>query len=500
MYLKKISILSLILTVFLIVMTASAQTDVPTTDDVITQFEQLVQDEMAYFEIPGVAIAIISGDEVIYAQGFGLRDVENELPFTTTTQFRIGSTTKSMTSMLIAQLVDEGLISWDTPVTDLFPNFQTPDENLTAQITVRDLMGMNTSLVTSPIFAFDWGNWDVDGLIESASQMAMVGEFRQAYSYNNEVYALAGYAGVVASDLDLTLDSYKMLMQSYIFNPIGMESAIITDDMSQLSDDYSESYEKFLLTGDASRMSNLPIHVVAPAGAVWTNIEDMARYVITQMNEGVTPDGTHIVSQENLAETWQASVSIPDEAEGIENTAYGMGWVTQTYQGIPIRYHDGGWAGYTTQMMILPEDDMALIIFANASQGGLFGNMLNYAFVELLHNLEPNVIQVVHGMWDATLSQYAQAQALVSLDLGDVSAYLGTYEDDWQVTQREDDSLWLARGAWEFQLGYIAVLNSYIVLNNGGAGVLVNFEGEGDAMMLSIQLGEGESLTFAKVD
>lgn len=500
MHFRKLTFLSLVLSLFLFAMTASAQTPSLVTDEFLAKFEQVVQDEMAYYEIPGVAIAIISGDEVMYAQGFGLRDIENNLPFTTQTQFRIGSTTKSMTSLLIAQLVDEGLITWDTLVTDLFPNFQTADAELTAQITVRDLMGMNTGLVSSPLDGLSWDLWDVDSLLSAIAQMEIGGNFREFYAYNNEVYALGGYAGVVASDLELTLDSYKNLIQNRIFDPIGMTSAVITDDMSQLSDNYAQSYEKSLMTGEATLMPNPPIHVVAPAGAVWTNLDDMAKYVITQMNEGVTPDGTRIVSQENLAETWKPSVEIAGESDGIENTAYGMGWVTQTYQGVAVRYHDGGWAGYSTQMVILPEDDVALIIFANGSQGGLFGNMLNYVFIELLHNLEPKAMETAHGMWDATLSQYAQAQTLVSTELSDISAYIGTYEGDWVLEQREDGSVWLIRGAWEFQLGYIAMLNSYIILNNGGAGTLINFDPDGDVLNLTVQFGEGEPIKFPKIE
>ncbi|MDX2076086.1 MAG: serine hydrolase domain-containing protein [bacterium] len=500
MHLKRLLFLGVVIGTFFTLAFASVQAQSPITDTLLTEFEQLIQDEMAYYKIPGVAVAVISGDEVVYAQGFGSRDLENDLPFTTQTQFRIGSTTKSMTSLFIAQLVDEGILSWDTPVTDIFPEFQTANPDLTAQITVRDLLGMNTGLVTSPINAFDWATWDVNDMLGVIAQMEIGGDFREFYSYNNEVYALGGYAGVVATGVEPTLEHYKALIQERIFDPIGMDSAIITDDVSLLGADYAESYELSLLDGELARMDNPPIHVVAPAGAVWTTIEDMASYVITQMNGGVTSDGVRIVSEENLAETWKPSVSIGGDENGIENTAYGMGWVTQTYQGIPIRYHDGGWAGYSTQMVILPEDDIALIIFTNGSHGALFGGMLNYAFTELVHNLEPTAVTRAHEMWDDTLAQYAQAEGLLSTDVGDVSAFVGNYEDNWVVEQREDDSFWVSRGEWHFRLAYIAMLSQYIVINNSGAGTIVEFETEGDVVKMTLQLGEGNSLGFAKIN
>lgn len=483
-----------VLIVLLLGAVTSAQTTV--TDDMLTEFEQLVADEMAYFDIPGVAIAVIQGDEVIYAQGFGLRDVEAGEPFTTETQFRIGSTTKSMTSLLMAQMVDEGLLTWDTPVTDLFPDFTTADPELAAQITVRDLMGMDTGLVSNTLSSLQWVDWDINSLLSDIGMMTIGGDFGDFYSYNNEVYALAGYAAVASNGSEPTLDNYVALLESNVFDAIGMESAIITDDMSQLSDNYAESYEMGLFTGELSRMINPPIAFIAPAGGVWVNIEDMARYVITQMNGGVTPEGERIVNAETLAETWQPGVLLGDESPLMENTAYGMGWVSQTYAGVPVLFHDGGWAGYSTQMFTLPEDELAIIIFTNGSYGSLFGNMLNYAFVELVHDLEPQSVAQFHAVMDDINSQISQIQTFISLDLGDVSAYVGEYEGGWTVEQREGDTLWLTGHGWEFQLAYFALLDQYMVINNGGLGTTLTLDGE----TLSILISETETVDFAKLD
>jgi CubicO group peptidase (beta-lactamase class C family) len=123
-----------------------AQADPPVSDEMLAQFEALVQSEMAYQHIPGAAVAVIQDGAVIYSQGFGVRSVATGEPFTPQTQFRIGSTTKSMTSLMIAQLVDEGVLDWETPVVEIYPDFQTSDPDLTAALTVRDLMSMGTGL------------------------------------------------------------------------------------------------------------------------------------------------------------------------------------------------------------------------------------------------------------------------------------------------------------------------------------------------------------------
>lgn len=470
------------------------------SEDVLTEFENLITAELAYFDIPGAAVAVIAGDEVVYAQGFGLRDVAAEAPFTTETRFLVGSTTKSMTALLIAMLIDDGLLTWETPVTELFPTFTTADPELTAQMTVADLMGMATGLASSPLDAFEWGDWDIDGLLGAIAAQPISGEPGTVYNYNNEVYALAGYAAAAASGRAPTHADYAALMQERVFDPIGMTTARVTDDMNALGDDVALSYEPALLAEGMQLMATPPIGIVAPAGAAWMSIEDMARYVIVQMNDGVTADGTRLVSAETLAATWEPGVAMPETAPGIADTAYGMGWVTQTYADIPIRFHDGGWAGYSTQMAIYPEDDAAVIVFSNASLGMFFGQTLVYAFPELLHDLEPTAVDFMHGMMDDVRTQIAQARQAFSPEIADAAAMVGSYEDGWSVEQRADGSVWLLRGGWEFQIAAVPSVGIYLLASGGAAGLPIALEGEGDSVTLVLTLGPGQEIALARIE
>ncbi|MBZ0288746.1 MAG: beta-lactamase family protein, partial [Anaerolineae bacterium] len=171
---KKLLIIVILIVAVFSPLTVQAQT--PVTEDLLTAFETVIQTEMDYFDIPGAAVAVIAGDDVVYAEGFGERDLEAGAPFTTATRFRIGSTTKSLTSLLIAQLVDEGLLTWDTPVTDLLPEFATADPERTAQMKLRDLMGMGSGLVSSNVDGLYWGDWDVDALLEAVAAQTIDGD------------------------------------------------------------------------------------------------------------------------------------------------------------------------------------------------------------------------------------------------------------------------------------------------------------------------------------
>lgn len=487
----------LIALLMLIVAPVSAQNQLD--EALLTDFEAFIRREMDYFGIPGAAVAIIEGDQIVYSQGFGVRNLTTGDLFTAETLFRVGSTTKSMTSLLVAQLVDEGVLTWDTPVAELFPMFATAEPALAQQVTVGDLMSMATGLESSVVNGFYWGDWDVDALLSAIATQEIGGDFREHYSYNNEVYALAGYAAAVAAGEAPTVEAYAALMQARVFDPIGITSAIITDDENSLGDDYSRSYEPLLFEDGFQQMSNPPIGIIAPAGATWMHIGDMARYVITQMNGGVTPEGTRIVSADALAETWRPGISLGEVAPGITETAYGMGWVTQTYQRVPIRYHDGGWAGYNTQMFIYPDNNKGLVVFANAAMGALFGQMLAYTFAERLNDLEARAVDLTHDQYESLNAQIEAVRTQISVEIDDASALIGSYADDWFVEQRADGSVWLMRSGWEFRMGYIAATEHYVLLSGGALGVLASLEADAEGSQLVLQLGEAGELRLEKL-
>ncbi|MBK8023814.1 MAG: serine hydrolase [Chloroflexi bacterium] len=414
---------------------------VPTvTAEMLAQFEAMTQEELDYFHIPGAAVAVVQDDEIVYARGFGVRDLETGAPFTTQTQMRIGSTTKSMTSMMIATLVDDGLLNWDTPVTELLPGFATPDAALTARLTVADLMSMETGLIATQPDAMYWDEMtSVDDLLAIVAHQRLESDLHTRYSYNNEVYASVGYAGAAAAGLPVTLDSYRQLMQERILTPIDMPSAVITDDHRLLSDNYAQvSYGYSLLDGTDQPSLNVdaPETLVAPAGGVWTHIEDMARYLITQVTGGLTPGGRRIVSEESLARTWQPGQAVMERSPSQGNLYYAMGWVIAEDAAPPYRTHSGGWKGYRTFMMVYPEARVGLIVFMNSMGADFLQNALGENFGQLLYGLEPSGFVGARAQFDMISQQLQQLAASVAspqVDPVAVAPLLGAYEHGWML-------------------------------------------------------------------
>ena len=484
---------------------ALAQDASPVSGELLARFEAIIRSEMAHYHIPGAAVAVIQEGEVVYSQGFGVRNVATGEPFTPQTQFSVGSTTKSMTSLVIAQLVDEGVLSWDTPVVELYPAFKTSDPGLTARLTVRDLMSMGTGLEPDAMKSLAWGEATEADVFSAIATMQIAGEYRQHYAYNNEVYASAAYVAAMAAGQEPTLAVYEQLMQARLFEPAGMTSTLITDDASLLDANHSLSYSFTLIDAIAEPDLALraPIHVVAPAGGAWSTLEDMSRYVITQMNGGITPDGARIVSAANLATTWEPQVTMPANGPGIERLSYGMGWVIGSYEGVPFRYHDGGWAGYRTMMAIFPDSQTGLIIFANHVFGDLATYALTYSFAELLEGRDPAALldefralfAESFGSIEAQLASFPPPEVKAE----EVNPLLGRYEQGWTVELRDDSRLWLVRPNWEFVLRPLPGGKLYVVASGGALGAVVQFTLEGDQETMSVGFGDRQ-WSFAKIE
>src|SRR5690606_17420922 len=118
----------------------------PFTADMLAELESYIHDIRAFYDVPGAAVAVVQDGQVIYTQGFGVREMETEAPVTTDTLFMTGSIGKSMTTMMIGTLVDEGVLDWDTPVTDLLPNFSLSNKDV--QVQVRDLVNNASGVIS----------------------------------------------------------------------------------------------------------------------------------------------------------------------------------------------------------------------------------------------------------------------------------------------------------------------------------------------------------------
>jgi CubicO group peptidase (beta-lactamase class C family) len=189
--------------------------------------------------VPGAAVALVQGDEVVFVRGFGVRDPATGAPVGPRTRFRIGSVTKSVTALVLAALADDGALAWDDRVADLWPAFRAPTPELTASLRLRDLLGMGSGIAESadlplPVVEFFMmaGEVSAQDALRRVADLPVVGPPGVTYSYNNTLVAAAAFVGLLAAGVpeDGLEAAYSAAARERVFAPLGMAGAAIAED------------------------------------------------------------------------------------------------------------------------------------------------------------------------------------------------------------------------------------------------------------------------------
>ncbi len=413
------------------------------TAERLAEFEAYVAAMLAKTGVPGAAVAVVQNGEVVYRQGFGVRALGDDAPVTPDTLMMIGSVTKPMTATMAATLVDDGTLTWDTPVVDLLPGFAVADPELTRRLTVRNAFCACTGLPErDPELIFNADSLTPERLVAQAARLPLIAPLGERFQYSNQMFGIGGYAAAVAAaggSPDDLYDAYVTAMRERVLDPLGMtRSAFALDDVVA-SGDHAQPHGQDL--AGAYRPASLEederyVNSVAPAGALWSSAAEMARYVRMELAGGVAPDGTRVVSAENLGATWQPQVAIPaPPAEAGVPTefasmlrGYGLGWVDGDYRGQRMLWHSGGTYGFSTQAALLPDAGLGLVVLTNGINADLVKLAVQFRLFELAFGRPAAFDPVVQAGIAAGIQQSAELQRqLAPVDPVAVAPYLGRY-------------------------------------------------------------------------
>lgn len=326
----------------------------------IADFDDRMQVELESNNIPGMAVALVDGRATIFSQGYGLRDVENNIEVDENTLFHIASTHKSLTSMLIATLVDDNVVAWDTPVVEYYSDFQLASAASTDSVTLTHLLSMTSGLSASAEDLLP-ETPTINDVFRIAKESTLLGAPLEEFSYSNISTSIAGYVGVIAkngSD-EALFDEYANVLKSRVLDPIGMTHSTLYASDAQQSGNFSKAYQ-ISASGEAVLIDSGDVDgdVLAPSGSLKSNIQDMALYLNTQLNDGVAPNDNQVVSAENLRKTKQPILD-----------GYAMGWETINYKETEVLMHTGSFDGFVSVLVLIPARDMGLILLANSESG-----------------------------------------------------------------------------------------------------------------------------------
>jgi CubicO group peptidase (beta-lactamase class C family) len=352
----------------------------------IAELGRFVEQGEKVLGIPGVGLGVVQDGKVVFAGGFGVKELGGTAKPDGDTLFMIASNTKAMTTLLLAKLVDQHRITWDTPVTQLLPTFKLGDAATTHSVLVKHLICACTGMPRQDLeWIFDYEKMTPESTMALLGTMQPTSKFGELFQYSNLMAAAAGYTGahVIHPDMELGA-AYDSAVQSYVFDPLGMKETTF-NMKSALSSNHAGSHSPDAdgKTAKAVTAINDAILPARPAGGAWSSINDMLKYVSMELAEGKLPDGTTYISKEPLLERRAPQVSIG------KDVTYGMGLVVDTTYGVPVVHHGGDLVGYHSDMMWLPQQNVGLVILTNADPGWLLRDRIRRKLLELLFDGHP---------------------------------------------------------------------------------------------------------------
>jgi CubicO group peptidase (beta-lactamase class C family) len=277
---------------------------------------------------------------------------------------------------------------------------------------------------------FNAGSLTAEDVVKSLRTFQFFTKFGEAWQYSNQMVGTGGYLAGVAGGArpDDLYNGYLAQMQQRVFDPIGMPSTTFSFDRVAATPDHAVPHGLNLL----HEVHPIPLSTeellrpIAPAGASWSNASDMARYLITELNQGLSPDGVRVVSSENLKVTWQPQVAVD------ANSSYGLGWFVEKYKGLQLLEHGGNTLGFTSDLAFLPQADLGIVVLANAQGSNIFNQAVRNRLFELAYGLPVEHDARFAYALDAQRKavQDVKTELGQGFDAGAVAPYLGAFTNE----------------------------------------------------------------------
>jgi CubicO group peptidase (beta-lactamase class C family) len=396
---------------------------------------------MKTFDVPGIAVAIVKDGKVVLAKGYGVRKLGDPTPVDENTMFAIGSNTKAFTTAALATLVDEGKLAWDDPVYQRLPGFVMYDPYVSHEMTIRDLLTHRSGMGLGEGDLLFWpqSTYTRDEIVYKLRFMKPASSFRSKFAYDNLLYMTAGQ--IIPAVTGVSWDDY---IRQHIFAPLGMSHSNVSNAAFKAGDDYAFPHSR--VDGKLQVIHFGTLENVGPAGSINSCAADMAKWVQVQLNRGkfVDRDG-RLFSETRSHEMWTAQTILPIgnpppplAALKAHFSDYALGWFLRDYQGRELVGHTGGVGGFVSQVMLVPEENLGVVVLTNAEESGAFLSIL-YHVLDHYFNLPPTD-------WNAArkevrdsqekdaaeaMKQAEGARAANSKPSLPLEKYAGVYNDAW---------------------------------------------------------------------
>jgi CubicO group peptidase (beta-lactamase class C family) len=339
-----------------------AQNNIP--DNLDQYIEGILQD----FQVPGLAVAVVKDGEIILAEGFGIKEINNAEKVDENTVFGIASVSKTTVALSLAMLVEENKIHWDDPVIKYLPDFQMYDPWVTREITIRDLLVHKSGLPYNSGGTI-WFGSDLsrEEIVHRIRFIKPESSFRSKYVYQNIMYVVAGQ--IIKAVSGKTWDVY---VEEKVFAPLEMNNSSTT--YSALINHSNVAKPHALLDGKLIPINYRSYDNCGPSGAMNSSVTDLAKYMIMFLNKGKV-HSEQLISENQLNEIFApqtiiSSIKFPPGME-FANPAYeahGLGCFILEYRGYKVVYHPGGIDGFRCLLTMIPEKKLGIVVLTNQEE------------------------------------------------------------------------------------------------------------------------------------
>jgi len=334
----------------------------------IPDLDEYIHDNMEYFNVPGLSIAIVKDDHLVFTKGYGVREFGKIERVDENTLFAIGSISKSTTAIALAMLEDEEKLAWSDKVIQYLPDFQMYDPWVTKEITLTDLLTHRSGLRSVSGGTIWYGSdFSREEVVHRLRYLKPVSSFRSEYAYQNVMYVVAGQ--IIPSITGKTWDEF---IRERLLTPLNMKRTTTT--MSELSGMQNVASPHIFKNQKIIIIQHRDYDNIGPAASIYSSANDMAQYVRCLLNNGEF-EGKRLFSTANAKEMFRPQMIIPvsDYSDDMRRRqpqyrAYGFGWFLEDYQGQKIIRHSGGVDGMRALVAMVPSENLGFVILTNQEE------------------------------------------------------------------------------------------------------------------------------------
>ncbi|MGA0558798.1 serine hydrolase [Larkinella sp. VNQ87] len=407
------------------------------------QIDQLAEKTLKTFQVPGIAVAVVKDGKVVHAKGYGVRSLRTSEPVDANTLFGIASNSKAFTAAALGILIDEGKLNWDSKVIDFIPEFRLYNAYVTEEFTIRDLLTHRSGLGLGAgdlMFFPDSSDFTLKDVIHNLRYLKQVSGFRTKYDYDNLLYMVAGEVVRRVSG-----QSWEEFVENRIMQPLEMTHS--RGSFTRLPKDQTNVIDAHaVVDGNLRVIKRGLLEAGNSAGGIYSSVNDLSKWVLMQLEGGKYGNRSTktLFSSRVQNEMWTPQTIIPVGNPGPYNThfaAYGLGWFLSDVKGYKQASHTGGLPGMVTQVTLLPELKLGIIVLTNQQVGAAFTAITNQIKDNYLgitgtdrvkegrDRMQANTEygdKVTREVWKTVEAEQQKTDARTPIYF-----YTGTYRDNW---------------------------------------------------------------------